>query len=44
VFNLENEVELRESNGLKLRELAKAEKLAEDNRTWIIKKWHEHLD
>ena len=31
VFNLEGEVELRESKGLKLRELAKAEKLAEEN-------------
>ncbi len=44
VFNIEDEIELRESKGLKLRELAKAEKLAEENRTLIIEKWHEHLN
>jgi len=43
VFNIENGVELRESQGLKLRELAKAERLAEDNKKLIIEKWHEHL-
>ena len=43
VFNVENEVELRESQGLKLRELSKAEKLAEENKRLIIKKWHEYL-
>ena len=43
VFNVEAEVELRESQGLKLRELAKAEKLAEENKKLIIDKWHEHL-
>ncbi|HKW29785.1 MAG TPA: DUF4160 domain-containing protein [Verrucomicrobiae bacterium] len=43
VFNVETEVELRESQGLKLRELAKAEKLAEENKKLIIEKWHEHL-
>ena len=44
VFELENQVELRESQGLKLRELSKAEKLAEENKKLIIEKWHEHLD
>ena len=44
VFNLEGEVELRESKGLKLSELAKAEKLAEENKKLIIEKWHEYLD
>ena len=44
VFNVEHEVELRESQGLKLRELSRAEKLAEQNRSLIIEKWHEHLD
>ena len=44
VFEVEGEVELRESQGLKLRELSKAEKLAEENKKLIIKKWHEHLD
>jgi hypothetical protein len=28
----------------KLRELAKAEKLAEEIKKLIIKKWHEHID
>lgn len=44
VFNVEDEVELRESKGLKVRELAKAEKLAEENKKLIIQKWHEYLD
>jgi hypothetical protein len=35
---------LRESQGLKLRELSKAEKVAEENKKLIIEKWHEHLD
>ena len=44
VFNVEDEVDLRESKGLKVRELAKAEKLAEENKKLIIQKWHEYLD
>ncbi len=28
----------------KLRELSKAEMLAEENKKLIIEKWHEHLD
>jgi Domain of unknown function (DUF4160) len=44
VFNVAGEVELRESHGLKLRELTKAEKLAEENKKLIIEKWHEYLD
>jgi Domain of unknown function (DUF4160) len=43
VFNVENEVELRESQGLKLRELSKAERLAEENKKLIMEKWHEYL-
>jgi hypothetical protein len=31
LFGAENQMELRESQGLKLRELSKAEKLAEEN-------------
>ena len=38
VFNVESEVGLRESQGLKLRELAKAERLAEENKKLIIEK------
>ncbi|HEY5233650.1 MAG TPA: DUF4160 domain-containing protein [Verrucomicrobiae bacterium] len=44
VFNIEGGVELRESKGLKLQELSKAERLAEENKKLIIEKWHEHLD
>jgi hypothetical protein len=28
---------------LKIRELARAQELAEENRNLIIEKWHEHL-
>ena len=44
VFEVERGVELRESQGLKVRELARAEELATENRTLIIQKWHEHFD
>jgi hypothetical protein len=44
VFNVEHDVELRESHGLKLRELSKAEKLAEENKKLILEKWYEHID
>jgi hypothetical protein len=44
VFEVEQRVELRESQGLKVRELAKAEELATLHRELIIQKWHEHFD
>lgn len=44
VFEVEAGVELRESQGLKVKELAKAEALAEEGRELIIRMWHEHLD
>ena len=44
VFNVEDEVALRESQGLKIRELSKAQQLAEENKQLIIQKWHEHLE
>lgn len=44
VFELENEVELRESHGLKVGELSKAQILAETNKEAIIQKWHEFFD
>ena len=44
VFLVENEVELRESQGLKVRELSKAQMLAEENKEMIIQKWHEYFD
>lgn len=43
VFDVENEVQLRESQGMKVRELARAEQLAKDHRALILQKWHEHL-
>jgi hypothetical protein len=44
VFDVEPDVELRESQGMKVSELAKAELLAIEHRDLIIEKWHEHLD
>jgi hypothetical protein len=42
-FNVENSVELRESQNMKVSELAKAQELAEEHRQLILEKWHEHL-
>ncbi len=44
VFEVADGVELRESQGLKVRELARAEELATEHRELIIKSWHEHFD
>ncbi len=44
VFLVEDEVFLRESEGLKAAKPAKAESLAEANRELIIRSWHEHFD
>ena len=44
VFNIDDEIDLRESKGLKLKELSKAQELAEENKEIIIQKWHEHLN
>ena len=44
VFNVDEGVELRESLGLKVKELARAEELAQQHRELIIQKWHEHVD
>ena len=44
VFEVEQRVELRESQGLKVRELSKAEELASEHRALIIEKWHEHFN
>jgi hypothetical protein len=44
VFYVEDSVELRESQGLKVRELSRAEQLAQEHQQLIIEKWHEHLD
>ena len=44
VFEVENEVKLRESYGLKVGELSKAQILAESNRQLIIQKWNEFFN
>ena len=44
VFDVEAEVQLRESQGLKVAELSRAQELAEQHRELIIRKWHEHLE
>jgi hypothetical protein len=43
VFDVTAAVELRESHGLKLAELRRAQTLAEEHRELILQKWHEHL-
>ena len=44
VFEVEGEIVLRESAGLKTKELKAAEDLAAEHQQLIISKWHEHLD
>ncbi len=44
VFDIEPRVELRESFGLKVNELSRAQALAEEEQQLIVEKWHEHLD
>ena len=44
VFDVEQGVELRESQGFKVRELTRAEELATENRAPIIPRWHERLN
>ena len=43
VFNVADAIELRESHGLRVKELSRAQELAELNRNLILQKWHEHL-
>ena len=43
IFDVEDGVELRESQGFKIKDLNKAQQLAEENRGLIIEKWNEHL-
>lgn len=44
IFVVEGGVELRESFGLKVRDLRRAQELAEENRALIISKWNEFFD
>ncbi len=43
VFDVEEGVDLRESQNMKVSELSKAQRLANNNRALIVEKWHEHL-
>jgi len=43
VFNLLDEIILRESVGLKVKELSKAQRLITEHRALIERKWHEHF-
>jgi hypothetical protein len=43
IFNVEDGVDLRESAGMKVREIARAQELAEENKEIIIRNWYEHL-
>lgn len=43
IFDLADGVELRESHGFRLSDLAKAQQLARENKQLILNKWHEHF-
>lgn len=43
VFNVEEGTELRESHGLKMNQLGKAEALIRDHLTLIRERWHEYF-
>jgi len=44
VFDIEDTIDLRESQQMKVNELRKALKLAEEHQKLIVEKWHEHID
>lgn len=44
VFEILDEVELRDSNGLRVHDLKKAQDIARENKDIIIKKWNEHFN
>ena len=44
VFNVEDGVALRESVGMNVKQLSKAEDLANEHRDLIIEKWNEHFN
>jgi hypothetical protein len=43
VFKVEDTVELRESAGMRIKDLTRAQELAVEHQAFIIKKWYEHL-
>ena len=44
IFNIGDKIELRESMGMKVKELSKAEELAKSQKTLILEKWNEHVN
>jgi len=44
VFVIEDGVFLRESEGLKIAELTRAESIAEENKELILQKWHDYFN
>ena len=43
IFDVDEGVALLESHGFRIKDLNKAQELAEENRNLIIEKWNEHL-
>jgi hypothetical protein len=43
VFDMDDGIDLRESQNMKMNELSKAQHLAEENRQLILEKWNEHI-
>ncbi|MEI6715588.1 MAG: DUF4160 domain-containing protein [Verrucomicrobiota bacterium] len=43
VFLIDEEISLRESEGLKVAELSRAESIAEEHRELILQKWNEYF-
>lgn len=43
VFLVDPLVELRESSGMRVHDLRKAQELAVENKELILRTWHEHL-
>ena len=43
VFDVEDDVELKESLNMKLAELSKARQLAVEHQALIVEKWHEYF-
>ncbi len=43
VFVVADLIELRDSHGMGVKELGKAQALAEEHKNLILEKWHEHL-
>ena len=44
VFEIIDVVELRDSHGIKLHDLRRAQEIAEKNKQLIIQKWNEHFN